>query len=131
MSTRQIIPPSLLARTENLDTSKLIPQQFSLGMCDWTDDDRENEDSQPPNKKMLKDLSRKVAAKITLQIFDVEYAKMTKRMVPRTPRRALVGLCETSMSGGWKGTESTGCRSFGYLFYLLSLDLGKCIIKLT
>ena len=80
---------------------------------------------------MLKDLSRKVAAKITLQIFDVEYAKMTKRMVPRTPRRALVGLCETSMSGGWKGTESTGFRSFGYSFYLLSLDLGKCIIKLT
>ena len=101
-------------------------------MSDWTDDnDKENEDSQPPNKKMLKDLSHKVVAKIASQIFDVEYAKMTKRMVPRTPRRALVGLCETSMSGGWKGTESTGCRSFGYLFYLLSLDLGKCIIKLT
>jgi len=80
---------------------------------------------------MRKDLSRKVAAKIALQIFDVEYAKMTKRMVPRTPRKALVGLCETSTSRGWKGTESTGCRSFGYLFYLLSLDLGKEPIHCT
>ena len=79
MSTRQIISPSSHARTENLDTSKPIPQQFLLGMGDWTDDnDKENEDSQLPNKKMCKDLSCKVAAKITLQIFDVEYTKMTK-----------------------------------------------------
>ena len=96
-------------------------------MMDWTDDDdgdKEKMKTHSPKKKMCNDLQK-------LSISDVEYAKMTKRMVPRTPRRALVGLCETSMSGGWKGTESTGFRSFGYSFYLLSLDLGKCIIKLT
>ena len=43
----------------------------------------------------------------------------------------LVGLCKTSMSGGWKGTESKGCKSFGYLFYLPSLDMGKEPIHCT
>ena len=64
MSTREIISPSLLARIENLDTSKPTPHQFSLGMSEWTyDDNKENEDFQPPKKKMRKDLSRKIAAK--------------------------------------------------------------------
>ena len=61
MSTWEIISLSLLARTENLDTSKPTPQQFSLVMCDWADNNnKENEDSQPPKKKMWKDLSCKV-----------------------------------------------------------------------
>ena len=47
MSTRKIISPSLVARIENLDTSK---PQFSIGMSDWTDDDKENEDFQPPKE---------------------------------------------------------------------------------
>jgi len=53
MSTWEIISLSLLTRTKNLDTSKPNPQQFLLVMCDWTDNnDKENEDSQPPKKKM-------------------------------------------------------------------------------
>ena len=47
MSTWKIISPSLVARIENLDTSK---PQFSIGMSDWTDDDKENEDFQPPKE---------------------------------------------------------------------------------
>ena len=78
MSTWEIISLSLLTRTENLDTSKPTPQQFLLVMCDWTDNnDKENEDSQPPKKKMRKDLSCKVAAKdhFAESSSDVEYAK--------------------------------------------------------
>ena len=60
MSTQEIISPSLLARTENLDTSK---PQFSLGVSDWTDGGEENEDSKPPKNKMCKGLSHKVTAK--------------------------------------------------------------------
>ena len=63
MSTRKIISPSLVARIENLDTSK---PQFSLGMSDWTDDGEENEDSQPPKNKMCKDLSTRLLQKIAV-----------------------------------------------------------------
>jgi len=65
MSTREIISPGLLARMENLVTSKPTPQQFSLGMSDLTDDnnDKENADFHPPKMKTRKDLSRKVTAK--------------------------------------------------------------------
>ena len=78
MSTWEIISLSLLTRTENVDTSKPTPQQFLLGMSDWTDNnDKENEDSQPPKKKMQKDLSRKVATKdhFAESSSDVEYVK--------------------------------------------------------
>ena len=60
-------------------------------MCDWTDNnDKENEDSQPPRKKMRKDLSRKVTAKdrFAESSSDVEYAKMTKWMVPRNTQKS-------------------------------------------
>jgi len=74
-------------------------------MSDWTDDgnddDKENEDFHPPKKKMCNDLSRKVAAKdcFAESISNVEYAKMTKQMVPRHTQKSTGGLCETSRSG--------------------------------
>ena len=63
MRTQEIISSTLLARIENLDTSK---PQFSLGMSDWTDDGEENEDSQPPKNKMCKDLSTRLLQKIAV-----------------------------------------------------------------
>jgi len=77
MSTRKITSLSLVARIENLDTSK---PQFSIGMSDWTDDDKQNEDFQPPKNKMRKDLSHKVVAKddCVESICDGEYAKIVE-----------------------------------------------------
>ena len=97
MSTREIISPSLLARIENLDTSK---PQFSLGMSDWTDDSEENEDYQPPKNKMCKGLSHKVAAKnrCVESISDVEYAKIVElhcthsTVMKRSACRVMFGL---------------------------------------
>jgi len=60
-------------------------------MSDWTDDgnddDKENEDFQPPKNKMCNDLSHKVAAKdrCVESVSDVEYAKLLNYTV-HTPQ---------------------------------------------
>ena len=50
-----VISPSLLARVNSIDTTKKVPEEFKLGMSDWTDSDseKENDDFQPP-KRCLK-----------------------------------------------------------------------------
>ena len=97
MSIREIISPSLLARVATLDSSK-SPKQFSLGMSDWTGSDhegsdKENEDFQPEKKRPRKSLSLKPPMKtgakdrFAKSLTDVEYAKMTKRMVPKNTQK--------------------------------------------
>ena len=54
VSSKATISPSLLLR---IDSKKKTSKDFSLGMSDWTDSDKENEpfnddeDFQPPHRK--------------------------------------------------------------------------------
>lgn len=99
MSAREIISPSLLARVETLDSSK-TSKQFSLGMSDWTGSDhegsdKENEDFQPEKKIPRKSFSLKLPMKTACaardrfakSLPDDEYAKMTKRVVPKNTKK--------------------------------------------
>ena len=44
-----------MARINSIDTTKKVPDEFKLGMSDWTDSDSEkvNDDFQPPKKRHL------------------------------------------------------------------------------
>ena len=48
-----VISPSLLAKVNSIDATKKVPDEFKLGMSDWTDSDskKENDDFQPPKKR--------------------------------------------------------------------------------
>ena len=49
-----VVSSSLLARVNNIDTTKKVPEEFKLWMSDWTDSnsEKENDNFQPPKRYM-------------------------------------------------------------------------------
>ena len=87
---RCVISPSLLARIEGIDASKKVPEQFKLGMSDWTNSDSEkenNDDFQLPKKRLKLSASSKGKERFTEMVLSEELETISKGFVPKNTEK--------------------------------------------
>ena len=84
-----VVSPSLLARVNSIDTTKKVPEEFKLGMSEWTDSDneKENDDFQPPKKRMKVPGSLKGKQRFTEMVSSEQLETISKRFVPKNTEK--------------------------------------------
>lgn len=84
-----VISPSLLARIESIDATKKASGQFKLGMSDWTDSDseKENDDFQPPKKRLKLPASSKGKTHFTDMVTSEELETLSQGFVPKNTEK--------------------------------------------
>ena len=89
MAKECVISPSLLASIASIDVTKKAPEQFKLGMSDWTDSDseKENDDFQPPKKHLKLPASVKGNQRFTEMVSSEELESISKGFVPKNTEK--------------------------------------------
>ena len=84
-----VVSPSLLARVNSIDTTKKVPEEFKLGMSDWTDSDseKENDDFQPPKKRQKVPASLKGKKRFTEMVSSEQLETISKGFVPQNTEK--------------------------------------------
>jgi hypothetical protein len=80
---------AFVARIESIDTAKKAPDLFKLGMSDWTDSDseKENDDFQPPKKRLKLPTSSKGKQHFTEIVSSAGLEAISKGFVPKNTEK--------------------------------------------